>query len=247
MIPDFPDPRDAPQDVDLVAVSAVTMAGEPVRVAAGRPWPVVTRFGSTWEPQVLMHAYHHGLFPMPLDVGGLARAIGWWSPASRAVFDLDAVVVSRSLRRSMRDFDITVDAAFDQVVAGCADPARAAGWIDADVAQAYHGLHERGQAHSVEVWSAGELAGGLYGVVVGGVFAGESMFHRVRDASKAALVRLRDLLQDGSPRVIEAQWLTAHLASLGARAMPRAEYLDLLAGLRDVPVPEGLRSNPRHP
>lgn len=234
MTPDFPDPTLA--DDDLVAVSAVTRSGRPVTVRTGLVWPTLTRYGSTWDPDVLMTAYRRGLFPMPQEIDG-ESAIGWWSPAMRAVFRLDEVRVPASLRASMRRFEFTADAAFRDVVVGCADPGRAHGWIDGDVTAAYCRLHDLGHAHSVEVWRDGELVGGLYGVAVGGVFAGESMFHRVTDASKAALVVLRDLLADGVPRVIDAQWMTAHLASLGAREVPRAEYLGILARLRDEPAP----------
>ena len=155
---------------------------------------------------------------------------------------LDGLVVSRSLRRSLRDFEIRVDTAFDEVVAGCADPARQAGWIDGDIRRAYRRLHELGWAHSVEAWQDGRLAGGLYGVALGGLFAGESMFHRVRDASKVALVGLVELLRDehAADRLLDVQWQTPHLASLGVVEISRTAYLRRLGGALEVPAPAGL-------
>jgi len=132
-----------------------------------------------------------------------------------------------------------VDTSFDAVVAGCGDPARDAGWITRDVAAAYGELHRLGWAHSVEAWRDGELAGGLYGVAIGGLFAGESMFHRVRDASKVALVGLVGLLtEDGRPgRLLDVQWVTPHLATLGAVEVPRSAYLGLLEDALRLPPP----------
>jgi leucyl/phenylalanyl-tRNA--protein transferase len=132
-----------------------------------------------------------------------------------------------------------VDTAFEQVVAGCADPARDSGWIDDRVAAAYTRLHRLGWAHSVEAWRDGELVGGLYGVAVGGLFAGESMFHRVRDASKVALVGLVDLLRDehAGRRLLDVQWQTPHLASLGVVTIHRDAYLARLADALTVPLP----------
>ena len=157
----------------------------------------------------------------------------------RGVLPLDGLRVSRSLRRSLRDFEVRVDTCFDAVVAACADPRREAGWITRDVAAAYGELHRLGWAHSVEVWRDGELAGGLYGVSIGGLFAGESMFHRVTDASKAALVALvRLLTADGVPdRLLDVQWVTPHLASLGAVEVPRAAYLRSLETALTVAPP----------
>jgi leucyl/phenylalanyl-tRNA--protein transferase len=143
------------------------------------------------------------------------------------VLPLNGLRVSRSLRRSMHRFEVRVDTAFDEVVAGCADPGRSGRWITREVAQAYGRLHRLGWAHSVECWREGRLAGGLYGLAVGGLFAGESMFHRETDASKVALVALVDLLaRDGeSRRLLDVQWRTEHLASLGVIDVPRVEYL----------------------
>jgi leucyl/phenylalanyl-tRNA--protein transferase len=189
--------------------------------------------GADLEPGTILDAYRRGLFPMPVGKGEMH----WWSPDPRAVLPLDGLVVSRSLRRSRRDFEIRVDTAFAEVVAGCADPGRPQGWIDADVAAAYTRLHELGWAHSVESWQGGVLAGGLSGVAIGGLFAGESMFHRVRDASKVALVGLVELLSDGQPRMLDVQWCTDHLATLGVVEVPRADYLARLPEVLELPLP----------
>jgi leucyl/phenylalanyl-tRNA--protein transferase len=191
--------------------------------------------GADLEPGTLLDAYRQGLFPMPLDAGG---ALGWWSPDPRGVLPLDGLVVSRSLRRSCARYEIRFDAAFASVIEACADPARTGGWISAPIRSAYVRLHELGWAHSVEAWDHEGLAGGLYGVAIGGLFAGESMFHRRRDASKAALVALVDLLRaDGAPRLLDLQWATDHLATLGALPVPRRRYLELLRIALAVPLP----------
>jgi leucyl/phenylalanyl-tRNA--protein transferase len=207
----FPDPRDA--EDDLVGV------------------------GADLAPGTLLAAYRHGIFPMPEH--GVRPPMHWFSPVARGIVPLDGLVVSRSLRRSCRDFEIRVDTCFDAVVAGCGDPARDAGWITREVAAAYGELHRLGWAHSVEAWRDGELAGGLYGVAIGGLFAGESMFHRVRDASKVALVGLVELLTEdgGQGRLLDVQWVTPHLATLGAVEVPRSTYLGLLEVALRLPPP----------
>jgi leucyl/phenylalanyl-tRNA--protein transferase len=121
------------------------------------------------------------------------------------------------------------------VIDACADPRRPSGWIDGQIRAAYLRLHDLGWVHSVETWREGQLVGGLYGVAVGGLFAGESMFHHETDASKAALVALVDLLDDGEDRLVDTQWVTPHLASLGVHEIERAEYLGLLEGLVRMP------------
>ena len=181
--------------------------------------------GGDLEPGTLLSAYRAGLFPMPVR----RRTMGWWSPDPRGVLPLDGLHVSRSLRRSTARYEVTADRRFAEVVAACADPHRPHGWITREVAAAYTVLHGLGWAHSVEVWSpGGELVGGLYGVAVGGLFAGESMFHRATDASKVALVRLVERLRAGGFVLLDVQWLTPHLASLGAVEIPRRRYLDAL-------------------
>lgn len=192
--------------------------------------------GADLEPGTLLAAYRQGLFPMPL---GKDEPMGWFSPEMRGVLPLDGMHVSRSLRRACGRFEIRVDTAFLEVVDGCADPSRSGRWIDADIRAAYSRLHDLGWAHSVEAWRDGVLAGGLYGVAIGGLFAGESMFHRVRDASKVALVGLRDLLRDeyADRRLVDVQWQTDHLASLGVVEIPRSVYLARLRSAQQLPLP----------
>ena len=194
--------------------------------------------GADLRPGTLLAAYRAGLFPMGVGRRG-AGPVGWWSPDPRGVLPLDGLRVTRSLRASAHRFEVRVDTAFDEVVAGCADPSRRGAWITPEVAAAYARLHRLGWAHSVECWRAGELAGGLYGIAIGGLFAGESMFHRDRDASKVALVGLVTLLRaDGDPRrLLDVQWRTPHLASLGVVEVPRAEYLARLRAALACPPP----------
>ena len=203
----------------------------------GDPTDDLVGIGADLAPGTLLAAYRRGIFPMP--EGGVRAPMHWFSPVQRGIVPLDGLVVSRSLRRSLRDFEVRVDTAFDDVVAGCADPSRDAGWITADVAAAYGELHRLGWAHSVETWQDGELVGGLYGVAIGGLFAGESMFHRVRDASKVALVALVELLRDehAADRLLDVQWVTPHLAGLGAVSVPRPTYLALLERAVGLPEP----------
>lgn len=202
-------------------------------------WPPddVVAVGADLAPGTLLAAYRNGAFPMPLaDVTPMV----WWSPLLRGVLEPQRLHVSRSLRQSRARYVITVDTAFDEVVRACADPRRPGGWINEAVREAYGRLHALDWAHSVETRTQdGELVGGLYGVAVGGVFAGESMFHRRRDASKVALVALVDLLLDeyADQRLIDVQWCTPHLAALGADEIRRAAYLARLQRLVDLPLP----------
>lgn len=182
--------------------------------------------GGDLEPGTVLQAYRRGLFPMHLPDGG---PLGWWSPHRRGIIPLDGLRVPRSLRRSVRRYRTTVDRAFEAVVAGCADPHRPHGWITADIRDAYQELHALGWAHSVETWHEGRLVGGLYGIAIGAAFFGESMFHRAVDASKVALVRLVDELRASDAGLLDVQWVTDHLASLGAIELDRDTYLDLLA------------------
>jgi leucyl/phenylalanyl-tRNA---protein transferase len=204
--------------------------------------------GADLEPGTILAAYRRGLFPMPLGDHG---PLGWWSPDPRAIIPLDGLRVSRSLRRSLRRYEIRVDTAFDEVIDACGDPSRPHGWISPEVAAAYRRLHHLGWAHSVEAWtSPGDpangdgappavLAGGLYGLAIGGLFAGESMFHRHTDASKAALVGLVDVLAEGgiAGRVLDVQWMTPHLASLGAVEVARDRYVAMVAAAVDLGLP----------
>lgn len=198
----------------------------------------VVAVGADLAPGTLLEAYRRGLFPMRLAPGG---PIAWWSPDPRGILPLDGVRVSRSLARSCRRFEVRVDTAFEAVVRWCADPRRPYGWIDAEFVAAYVRLFELGWAHSVETWVDDELVGGLYGVAIGGFFAGESMFHRRRDASKVALVALVELLREGGATLLDVQWTTEHLASLGAVDVPRAEYLHRLQAAIVQPPPERWR------
>lgn len=192
--------------------------------------------GGDLEPPTLLAAYRTGLFPM--RVGGLSGPLGWWSPDPRGVLPPEGLIVPRSLRRSRRRFTVTVDAAFDEVIAACADQPRPGAWIGPEFIDAYRRLHRMGWAHSVEAWDAeGNLAGGLYGVCVGALFAGESMFHRRTDASKVALVGLVELVADTPGLLIDVQWRTPHLARLGVVDIPRDRYLDLLEVAVSSPAP----------
>ena len=197
--------------------------------------------GADDEPGTLLAAYRSALFPMPLEGGDV---LGWWSPDPRGVLELDNLHVSRSLRRSMRHFEFRVDSAFDEVVAGCAEPTRPSGWIDDRIPRAYRRLHELGWAHSVETWCDGELVGGLYGLGIGGLFAAESKFHRRTDASKAAVVALATGLVDDHPRLIDVQWRTDHLASLGVTEIPRSRYLERLHTVLPSPDPQLFANTP---
>jgi len=202
--------------------------------------------GGDLRAGTLLAAYRSGLFPMGLGRDG-TRPMGWWSPDPRGVLLLGDAHASRSLRRTLPRFEIRVDTAFAEVVAACADPAREGRWITEEVADAYTELHALGWAHSVEAWLDGELAGGLYGVCLGGLFAGESMFHRVRDASKAAVVAMTGLVfADGDPRrLVDVQWQTDHLRTLGVRRVSRAEYLRRLTAALLLPPPEAFAGRPR--
>jgi leucyl/phenylalanyl-tRNA--protein transferase len=184
----------------------------------------VVAVGGDLEPATLLSAYAQGLFPMRVD-----DVLAWWSPEPRGILPLDGFHVSRSLRRSATRFEIRVDAAFEAVMRGCADPRREHGWIDESFVVAYTRLHHLGWAHSVEAWAGSELVGGVYGVRINGMFAGESMFHRVTDASKVALWAAVELLRADGVTLFDVQWSTPHLESLGAIEVTRAHYLELLA------------------
>ncbi len=181
--------------------------------------------GGDLEPSTLAAAYASGYFPMPVS----RFRIGWFSPNPRGVLPIGGLRVSRSLRRSLRRYKVTVDTDFAAVIEACADPERPHGWINGRIVRSYNRLFEMGLAHSVETWDGDRLVGGLYGVALGGLFAGESMFHHSTDASKVALVTLVDLLGPDTDRLLDVQWQTPHLASLGVTTVPRDEYLRRLA------------------
>jgi len=189
----------------------------------------VVGLGADLEAGTLLMAYRSGLFPMPLGEKG---RIGWFSPDPRGILRVDDLKISRSLRRSCRRFEIRIDTAFETVMARCGDPRRPHGWINGEFLRAYTHLHELGWAHSVECWSEeGDLVGGLYGIAIGGLFAGESMFHERPDASKVALVSLVERLAPRTDVLIDVQWTTDHLVSLGASEVDREDYLERLADL----------------
>jgi leucyl/phenylalanyl-tRNA--protein transferase len=181
--------------------------------------------GADLEPGTLLAAYRTGLFPMP----SARRRVGWWSPDPRAILPLDGLHVSRSLRKARGRFEVTLDTCFETVMLRCADPSRPHGWINDEFVRAYTRLHRLGFAVSVETWLDGALVGGLYGVRTRGLFAGESMFHSATDASKVALVALVEWLSATGGTLLDVQWNTPHLTSLGVVEVPRARYLELLA------------------
>jgi leucyl/phenylalanyl-tRNA--protein transferase len=179
--------------------------------------------GGDLSPGRLLAAYRHGVFPWY----GEGDPIHWWAPDPRAIFELDGLHVSRRLNRTVRSgrFRVTVNQDFAGVIRGCADRPGEGTWITAEMIEAYEELHRLGHAHSLETGYDGRLVGGIYGVTVGGLFAGESMFSRVRDASKVALVHLTDRLRRRGFQLFDIQMLTEHTARLGARTIPRSEYL----------------------
>ena len=165
-----------------------------------------------------------------MGISELAGLLGWWSPNPRGILPLDGLRVTRSMRQSAKRFDVRVDTCFARVMQGCGDPSRGGSWITGEFIDVYTRLHELGWAHSVEVFNrSGQLAGGLYGVRIGGFFSGESMFHVERDASKVALMALVDLMRSSGMTLLDVQWYSEHLASLGAIAIPRSVYLSRLA------------------
>ncbi len=199
----------------------------------------VVGIGADLEPGTLLAAYRGGIFPMPVGEG---PQMAWWSPDPRGILPLEGLRVPRSLRQSCRRYEIRLDTAFDEVIGACAAPDRDGGWISRDILTAYTRLHELGWAHSVETWDdEGRLVGGLYGVAIGGLFAGESMFHRARDASKVALVALVERMRGRGATLLDVQWTTPHLVSLGAIDIRRKRYVAMLseAVARDVVLFDG--------
>jgi len=224
-------------------------------LGSGDPFPEVERAlaepngllaaGADLSLPRLLEAYRSGIFPWFAN----DQPILWWSPDPRMVLFPAEMKVSRSLARTMRNtrFELRADTAFDEVIEGCRQPRRGESdtWISAEMAAAYAALHRAGFAHSVEAWLDGDLVGGLYGVALGRAFFGESMFTRVSNASKIALVALARQLEQWGFGVIDCQMNTAHLASFGAREIPRAEFTRRLRELvhyAPVPVPWRLES-----
>jgi leucyl/phenylalanyl-tRNA--protein transferase len=205
----FPDPNDA--------------------VKRGPHAGLVAVGGGLSVPRLLL-AYRSGLFPWTADPAT------WWSPDPRGIFELDGFHIPRSLARTLRKgaFEITFNRAFRGVITACAETRRPGGWISPEFITAYIALHEAGHAHSVECWRAGELVGGVYGVAVGGLFAGESMFHRADDASKVALCHLVNRLRERGFTLFDTQMVTPVTRQLGATEISRAAYLRRLAAAVQV-------------
>ena len=184
--------------------------------------------GGDLEPTTVIGAYRRGIFPMVVETP--EPVLAWWSPNPRGILPLDNLHVTRSMRQSAKRYDVRVDTCFADVIRACANPTRERGWITGEFITAYVRLHELGWAHSVEAFDrAGVLAGGLYGVRIGGLFAGESMFHLQRDASKVALMALVELMRETGLTLLDVQWSSAHLQSLGVVEICRQEYLARLS------------------
>lgn len=181
---------------------------------------------------LVLQGYCAGIFPMADERG----RVFWYSPDPRCIFEYDKFHVSHTLRQTIRQnkFEIRINTAFTEVLAACGDRAEGT-WISPEIHRIYVELHERGHAHSVEAWRDGQLAGGLYGVTIGGAYFGESMFHRVRDASKVALAALIDRLRGRGYALVDTQWITPHLARLGAVEIPRDDYLRRLEKAIELP------------
>lgn len=215
--------------------------------------------GADLAPGTLLHAYCSGLFPMPVE----DNEVGWFWPEERGIFRMGDLRITKSMRRSAKRYRTTLNQDFEQVILACGDPNRPHGWINDKIVAAYVNLHELGVAHSIEVWDDEGLAGGLYGINVAGLFAGESMFHRRPDASKVALMALSEILWpslqtfentdpaadvvSGAPPpanthiLLDTQWATPHLTSLGAIEVDRSTYAKLLGQALDQPTPVALQ------
>jgi leucyl/phenylalanyl-tRNA--protein transferase len=183
------------------------------------------------DPEVLLQGYRLGVFPMAMADG----AIEWFSPDPRAILPLQAFHVPHTLDRVMRKktFEVRIDVSFTEVMRQCAG--RPETWINDEIIASYTWLHQLGHAHSIEAWQDGNLAGGLYGVAIGGAFFGESMFHHIRDASKIALLGLVEHLRKRRFVLLDTQWVTPHLQQFGAVEIPRSDYLHLLATAVNLP------------
>jgi leucyl/phenylalanyl-tRNA--protein transferase len=196
--------------------------------------------GGRLSPDWLLDAYSHGIFPWPMWED---EPIAWWSPDPRAVIELDEFRISRRLRRTLRSgkFAVTCDRSFNDVILGCATGTGREGgtWLTPSMIAAYRRMHALGHAHSVEVWYERQLVGGTYGIAIGGLFAAESMFYRVRDASKVALAHLVAHLRARGYELLDIQQLTPHTESLGAREISRIEYLRRLARTVGAPITFG--------
>lgn len=218
----------------LGAVTEWTSQAQPIGPSRWRfpppsAWPDedLVIAGGDLEPSTVISAYRQGLFPM--EARALSGILAWWSPNPRGILPLDRLRITRSMRQSAKRYEVRTDTCFADVMRACGDPSREDGWITDPFIEAYTTLHELGWAHSVEVFDReGRLAGGLYGVRVNGLFAGESMFYARRDASKVALMALVELMREAGMTLLDVQWRTDHLESLGAIEVSRERYLALL-------------------
>ncbi len=221
----------------MLAILSDDIPFPPLWRALRRPNGLLALGGSP-TPARLLDAYRRGIFPW----SGQGEPLLWWSPDPRMVLFTGEFHASRSLMRTVRSgrFEIRIDTAFSTVMLACAEPRpdQDGTWITPEIVDGYCGLHAQGYAHSVESWQDGELVGGLYGVLIGRAFFGESMFARATDASKVALVRLIERLVAAGVPMIDCQQETAHLASFGARPIPRAEFARRLAALVEAPQAE---------
>jgi leucyl/phenylalanyl-tRNA--protein transferase len=206
----------------------------------------VVLFGGKLTPEWLLDAYAHGIFPWPIFQD--TDIMVWWSPDPRAIFDISGLRITRRLWRTVQSgrFEVSLDRDFAQVIHACATTGERRGntWITPALRAAYCRLHDLGHAHSVEVWLDGRLVGGTYGVALRGLFAGESMFHHERDASKVALVHLMHHLGSRGYQLFDIQQLTAHTESLGAVEISRDEYLRRLAHSQTADVTFGTEFAP---
>ena len=225
--------------IHWISISDPPEAFPPVVQALRQPDGLLAA-GGDLNPLRILAAYRRGIFPW-YEAG---QPILWWSPDPRAVLFPDEVRISRSLRRTLRRnaWEFSFDSAFADVVAGCAGPRAYADatWITPEMASAYQALHHLGWAHSIEIWQDDELVGGLYGLAIGGVFFGESMFSLVSDASKVALLQLMASLPERSIRLVDCQVASPHLSSLGSRSIDRHAFIRLLdryCGDRGTPMP----------
>ena len=220
------DSRTPPADDVLATAEQLgEVLAPPAGAQGAEGWPEgLVAIGGTLDPDALVSAYRAGIFPWSSD-----PAVTWWSPDPRAIFDLESWRPHRTVARSARraGWRFTVDRDFHGVMRACGESTtdRPSTWITDDFLRSYATMHQRGLAHSVEVWEGDALVGGLYGVTLGGFFGGESMFHRETDASKVALVSLVDRLARRGFLLLDTQWLTPHLAQFGGVEIPRAEYL----------------------
>jgi leucyl/phenylalanyl-tRNA--protein transferase len=238
-------------------VAATPLPGD-VELSAPRFFPLPTAttpegllcVGGRLSPEWLLDAYRHGIFPWPMWEN---EPVAWWSPDPRAIIELDGLHISRRLHRTLRSgrFQATIDRDFDGVIHGCArSPGRRGNtWLTKSMIAAYRQMHELGHAHSLEVWHEGRLAGGTYGMGIGGVFAAESMFYRVRDASKVAIAYLVAHLRDRGYTLLDIQQWTPHSGSMGAVEISRVEYLRRVASAVELPITFGetLAGSPRRP